>query len=115
VIVQGAEQSIRKCGIYWIVDEDYSVGTVIDKFGIVKRESVMKAHRDGIAAVFGLVLGVMAMAGTVLTDEYAHAAGAEARGYDALFHVVSTGERCDAIAIPPVLMASNKAGHGVRR
>ena len=39
----------------------------------------MKAHRDGIAAVFGLRLGVVAMAGTVLTDEYAHAAGADGR------------------------------------
>ena len=77
----------------------------------------MKAHRDGIAAVFGLLLGVAAMAGTVLTDEYAHAAGAEARGYDALFHVVATGEQCDAVhsltapdrAIPAVLVASNEA------
>lgn len=69
----------------------------------------MKAHRDAVAAVFGLVLGVVAMAGTVLTDEYAHAAGAEARGYDALFHVVATGEQCDANAlrIPNVLVASN--------
>jgi hypothetical protein len=75
----------------------------------------MKAHRDAVAAVFGLILGVVAMAGTVLTDEYAHAASAEARGYDALFRVVSTGEQCDATAIPPVLMASNKADHGVRR
>jgi len=55
------------------------------------------------------------MAGTVLTDEYAHAAGAEARGYDALFHVVATGEQCDATAVPTVLMAANKANHGVRR
>lgn len=69
----------------------------------------MKAQRDAVAAVFGLVLGVVAMAGTVLTDEYAHAAGAEARGYDALFHVVATGEQCDANAlrIPNVLVASN--------
>jgi hypothetical protein len=75
----------------------------------------MKAHRDGIAAVFGLILGVVAMAGTVLTDEYAHAAGAEARGYDALFHVVATGEQCDATAIPTVLVASNEMHRGVRR
>ena len=75
----------------------------------------MKAHRDGIAAVFGLVLGVVAMAGMVLTDEYAHAASAEARGYDALFHVVATGEQCDATAIPSVLVAANKVNHGVRR
>lgn len=69
----------------------------------------MKAHRDGIAAVFGLVLGVVAMAGTLLTDEYAHAAGAEARGYDALFHVVATGEQCGANAVPGVLVAANDA------
>jgi len=75
----------------------------------------MKAHRDAVAAVFGLILGVVAMAGTVLTDEYAHAASAEARGYDALFHVVATGEQCDATAVPTVLMAANKANHGVRR
>ena len=75
----------------------------------------MKAHRDGIAAVFGLVLGVVAMAGTVLTDEYAHAAGAEARGYDALFHVVATGEQCDATVIPAVLVASNEVTRGVRK
>lgn len=72
----------------------------------------MKAQRDGIAAVFGLVLGVVAMAGTVLTDEYAHAAGAEARGYDALFHVVATGEQCDAHVVPGVLMAANDAVRG---
>jgi hypothetical protein len=75
----------------------------------------MKAHRDGIAAVFGLVLGVTAMAGTVLTDEYAHAAGAEARGYDALFHVVATGEQCDATAIPSVLVATNEVKSEVNR
>lgn len=75
----------------------------------------MKAHRDGIAAVFGLILGVVAMAGTVLTDEYAHAVGAEARGYDALFHVVATGERCDATAIPSVLVAANDMNRQVRR
>jgi hypothetical protein len=75
----------------------------------------MKAHRDGIAAVFGLVLGVVVMAGTVLTDEYAHAAGAEARGYDALFHVGAKGGQCDATSVPAVLMAANKVNHGVRR
>jgi len=81
-------------------------------------ERIMKAQRDAVAAVFGLVLGVVAMAGTVLTDEYAHAAGAEARGYDALFHVVATGEQCDANAlrIPNVLVAANDtARNGVTR
>ena len=75
----------------------------------------MKAHRDGIAAVFGLILGVTAMAGTVLTDEYAHAAGAEARGYDALFHVVATGEQSGANAIPAVLVAANESNREVNR
>jgi hypothetical protein len=45
----------------------------------------MKLQRDAIAAVLTLVLGVVLMAGTIATDEYAHAAGAEARGYQALF------------------------------
>jgi hypothetical protein len=56
----------------------------------------MKTHRDAIAAIAGLVFGVAAMAGTVLSDEYAHAAGAEARGYDALFHVVAMNDGCGA-------------------
>jgi len=45
----------------------------------------MKHHRDSIAAVLALILGVVLMAGLVVSDEYAHAAGAEARGYQALF------------------------------
>jgi hypothetical protein len=111
VIVQKSEQWIRKWSIYWIVDEVYDVVTVADSFDICKtqrQESIMKAHRDAIAAVFGLILGVVAMAGTVLTDEYAHAAVAEARGYDALFHVVATGEQCDAKEMPAVLVAVNE-------
>jgi hypothetical protein len=110
MIVQKSEQWIRKWTIYWIVDEVYDVGTVASKAIFVKpnEERIMKAHRDAVAAVFGLVLGVVAMAGTVLTDEYAHAAGAEARGYDALFHVVATGEQCGANAIPSVLVAANE-------
>ncbi|WP_198115896.1 hypothetical protein [Massilia rhizosphaerae] len=110
MIVQKSEQWIRKCTIYWIVDEVYDVGTVADSFSICQfnEERIMKAHRDAVAAVFGLVLGVVAMAGTVLTDEYAHAAGAEARGYDALFHVVAKGEQCGANAIPAVLVAANE-------
>jgi hypothetical protein len=58
-----------------------------------KREQVMK-HRDGILAGLGLALSVTLMAGLVGTDVYAHAAGAEAAGYQALFHVVAGGE-CD--------------------
>ena len=45
----------------------------------------MKLHLDSIAPLLALVLGVVFMACMVLSDEYAHAAGAEARGYQALF------------------------------
>lgn len=45
----------------------------------------MKLHLDHIAPLVALVLGVAFMAFMVLSDEYAHAAGAEARGYQALF------------------------------
>ena len=72
----------------------------------------MKRQRDAVAAALGLVLGVAAMAGTLLTDEYAHAAGAEARGYDALFQVVATGEQAGqtlpAALAPATLMACNE-------
>jgi hypothetical protein len=49
----------------------------------------MKACREAIAATFSLVLGVAAMAGVLATDLYAQAAGAEARGAQALFQVVA--------------------------
>jgi hypothetical protein len=49
----------------------------------------MKRQWDTVVAGFGLMLGVVLMAGMVLTGEYAHAAGFEARGIDALFHVVA--------------------------
>lgn len=45
----------------------------------------MKLHLDNIAPLVALVLGVVFMAFMVLSDEYAHAAGAEARGYQAWF------------------------------
>ena len=45
----------------------------------------MTNHRDAIAATLSLVLGVAAMAGVLATDLYAQAAGAEARGVQALF------------------------------
>jgi hypothetical protein len=45
----------------------------------------MKQHRDSIASALALVLGVVLMAGMIVSDEYAHAAGAEARGYQAWF------------------------------
>lgn len=49
----------------------------------------MKTHRDAIAAMLSLVLGVAAMAGVVATDLYAQAASAEARGEQALFQAVN--------------------------
>jgi hypothetical protein len=52
----------------------------------------MKRQLDSMAAALALALGVAAMAGTLVTDEYAHAAGAEARGYQALFHVLGANE-----------------------
>jgi hypothetical protein len=47
-------------------------------------------HRDAIVASLAFALSVMLMAGLVGTGLYAHAAGAEAAGYQALFHVVAT-------------------------
>jgi hypothetical protein len=51
-------------------------------------EWIMKLHRETIGAVFGLVLAVVAMAGTIHTDLYVQAAGAAARGDQALFQPV---------------------------
>jgi len=48
-------------------------------------------HRDGIVASLALALGVTLMAGLVGSGAYARAAGAEACGYQALFHVVAAG------------------------
>jgi hypothetical protein len=77
----------------------------------LEQEQVMKRHRDSIAAVLGLVLGMAAMAGSVGTVEYAHAAGAEARGWQALFDGTSNGQ-CRLAAVPPgaapVLLAANE-------
>jgi hypothetical protein len=47
-------------------------------------------HRDGMVATLAFTLSVTLMAGLVGTGVYAHAAGAEAAGYQALFHVVAT-------------------------
>jgi hypothetical protein len=47
----------------------------------------MKRHWNSVAAAIALMLGVAAMSGMVVTDEYAHAASAEARGYQALFNL----------------------------
>lgn len=54
-----------------------------------EREQLMK-HRDGILASLALALSVMLMAGLVGSDAFAHAAGEEARGWQALFHVVAS-------------------------
>ena len=45
---------------------------------------------DGFFASLALAFSVTLMAGLVGTGVYAHAAGAEAAGYQALFHVVAT-------------------------
>jgi hypothetical protein len=45
-------------------------------------------HRDGIFASLALALCVMLMAALVGTGAYGHAAAAEARAYQALFHTV---------------------------
>jgi hypothetical protein len=67
----------------------------------------MKRHWDTVIAGIGFALGVAAMAGSVFTEEFAHAAGAEARGYDALFHSVE-GARCATMAVPATLVARNE-------
>ena len=41
-------------------------------------------YRDGIVTTVAVVLGAAALAGAVSTDLYSRAAGAEARGYQAL-------------------------------
>jgi hypothetical protein len=67
----------------------------------------MKTHRDAIAATLSLVLGVAAMAGVVATDLYAQAAGAEARGVQALFQKVAPA-RSDSSAAGPTRLAVNE-------
>ncbi|WP_296942209.1 hypothetical protein [uncultured Massilia sp.] len=72
----------------------------------------MNTQRDTVAATLGLVLGVVAMVGLLFTDEFAHAASAEARGYDALFHVVASEPRVvgdlPATAGPATLLACSE-------
>jgi hypothetical protein len=53
----------------------------------IKKEQVMKLHLERIGPVVALILGVVLMAMLVLSDAYTHGAGAEARGYQALFAV----------------------------
>jgi hypothetical protein len=65
----------------------------------------MERYRDTVAAIFGLVLGVLAVTGTLATGAYADAAGAEARGNDALFQVFAA-RHCAAKAT--ALMAANE-------
>jgi hypothetical protein len=68
----------------------------------------MKRRCDTVFAALGLVLGVVAMAGTILSGEYAKAAGAETRAVDALFDVVANPRHSDAGA-PAVLVAMDEA------
>lgn len=49
----------------------------------------MKLDRHEISAVLGVALGTAVVAAAVLSDDYAQAAGAEARGYDSLFHALA--------------------------
>jgi hypothetical protein len=67
----------------------------------------MKRHLDSIAAALGLVLGVAAMVGMVVSGEYANAAGPEARGYQALFHAAAD-DGCRLAALPATLVAANE-------
>jgi hypothetical protein len=81
-----SEQSIRHCHLYLIVDDVYSIRTGASLIG--KREQDMKI-RDSIFATIALALGTLAMAGVVGSGAYAQAAGAEARGVDALSSVMA--------------------------
>jgi hypothetical protein len=56
----------------------------------------MKAYRDTVIAVLGLVLAVLAMSGTLATGAYSAAARAEARGNDALIRIFARGHRTAA-------------------
>jgi len=67
----------------------------------------MKRHWDTVIAAVGFALGVAAMAGTLLTEEFAHAAASEARGYDALFQSVQA-PACATMAVSATLVASNQ-------
>ena len=67
----------------------------------------MKLHRDAIAAMLSLVLGVAAMAGVVVTDLYAQAASGEARGAQALFQSLASGRNSSA-ATAPTRLAINE-------
>jgi hypothetical protein len=63
-------------------------------------EQVMKLDCHGIAAALGVALGTAVIAAAVLTDEYARAAWAEARGYDSLFHALAATDRDGCGAAP---------------
>ncbi|UGQ48248.1 hypothetical protein [Massilia endophytica] len=68
-------------------------------------------HRDGIFATVAVALSSLALAGMVYTDEYSHAASAEAKGYDALTHEVLRGEPVAAIETPcPDVMTADAGG-----
>jgi hypothetical protein len=68
----------------------------------------MKTQRDAIAAALGLVLGVAAMAGMLTTDLYVQAAGAEARGEQALIQALAP-QYGDAGARGAALLAAEEA------
>jgi hypothetical protein len=74
---------------------------------MLEKGLVMKRHLDALFAVLGLVLGVALMAATVATGQYAQAAGAEARGIDALFRAVER-THYNAPQAPASLLAMNE-------
>jgi hypothetical protein len=49
-----------------------------------KEQELVMRHRDGILATVGVALCAAALMGIITTDVYSRAAGAEARGYQAL-------------------------------
>ena len=67
----------------------------------------MTSYRDAIAAVFGVALGVSALAGVLYTDVYAQAASAEARGDQALFQAMAPLHK--SASIDPAELACNEA------
>lgn len=86
----------------------YGSGRIYQHMGQWRQGSIMKTQRDAIAAALGLVLGVAAMAGMLTTDLYAQAAGAEARGEQALIKAVAP-QYCADGARGPTLLAAEEA------
>jgi hypothetical protein len=56
----------------------------------------MKLDRHEVGTALGVALGATAIAAAVFSDEYAQAASAEARGYDALLDAFVSSDRAPA-------------------